>query len=57
MDGEQIYIFGNRQHGCEPWKGICSKLLAPIALGEFFPGELKVYVRQLDRFTVVLSLN
>jgi hypothetical protein len=57
MDGKTISIFGNSDHGCEPWEGTLSHMLAPFPLGEFFPGEMKVYVRYFDKFVVVQSLN
>jgi len=57
MDGKTISIFGNSDHGTEPWQGNLSYMLPPIALGEFFPGEVKVYVLYLERFVVVQSLN
>ena len=57
MDGKTISIFGNSDHGTEPWQGALSHVLPPVALGEFFPGEVKVYVRYFGKFVVVQSLN
>jgi hypothetical protein len=57
MDGKTISIFGNSEHGTEPWEGALAHMLPAIALGEFFPGEMKVYVRYFDKFVVVQSLN
>ena len=57
MDGKTISIFGNSDHGTEPWQGALSHMLPPIALGEFFPGQVKVQVTQYQRFTIIQSLN
>ena len=40
MDGKQIFIFGNTDHG-KPWEGNLTRLniLPPIPLGEFFPAS------------------
>jgi hypothetical protein len=59
MDGKQIFIFGNFEHSQygERWQGTFSKQLRPIALGEFYPGEVKMHVMYYQAFIVAQSLN